>query len=479
MAKIHIIYFDINTGSYPGVNHGLASLSACVKSEGHEMSLHHLTKSCDEKIVVDRAVEANADVIGFSFTTNQRRYVAPYSEAIAKSINRIQIAGGVHPTIAPLDALSVGKIQGVCIGEGEYSLCNLLTALDSGQDHKCLPGFWWRSTDGGIIQNSVPSLNPDIDSMPLYDYTGFSTDRMARDSSGWISLMLARGCPYNCYYCCNHVLRSVYPEKKNYVRIPSVKRAIEIIKNGLKQYDEVRGINFSDDLLIFNKKWFREFSKEYKQNIGLPYTCNGRIEHFSDEVIEGLRSSGCKTVYIGVESGNEWVRKNLLGRQHSDEDIVSCFSRLSDNGISTFAYNIVGFPFETSNQMEQTLTLNKRIKPGKGVVFYFYPYPATRLHEVCRDFNLFDEKCEKLSGYLEGPAIKMTHCSEKDCISLYNKFRLYLLSLNLANTLRMPKMAGIISLIFSVYPSFWVKRITSDSSMKSFARKLIYRFQFR
>jgi radical SAM superfamily enzyme YgiQ (UPF0313 family) len=263
------------------------------------------------------------------------------------------------------------------------------------------------------------------------------------------------------------------------VRIPGPQRAIEIIKHGLSYYRNVAGVNFADDLLIYKPKWFKEFAALYSSEIGLPYTCNGRIEHCTDQTLAALKESGCKTVYLGIESGNEWVRKNLLGRPHTNGQIVDCFRRIRKHGLSSFAYNIVGFPFETKAQMEETLSLNRAVKPTSGVVFYFYPYPATRLFAMCKEFNLLPEQETNLSSYLERPAIKLTHCTEADCVRLYNRFRLYLASLGLVSSLRMPAaFSRILYLLLNLNRRFWVRLITRNSALKHTLRRLFYRCRF-
>jgi len=237
---------------------------------------------------------------------------------------------------------------------------------------------------------------------------------------------------------------------------------------------------FADDLLIYREMWFEKFSALYKAKIGLPYTCNGRIEHFTDNILAMLKKSGCKVVYVGIESGNEWVRKNLLNRRYSNKEVVDCFARIRRYGISTFAYNILGFPFETKKQMRDTLCLNKKVKPTMGAVFYFYPYPGTRLFNICKEYDLLSDKMEGLSGYLEKPAITLTHCTEKDCIQEYNRLRLFLVSCGFVNSLKLPEIFGqILYLLLNVCSKFWVNLITKNSGLKYQVRKLFYRYRFR
>ncbi len=482
MARIHIIYFDINTGYFPGVNHGLASLAAIVRQKGHFFSFQHLSKKESPETVVNQAIKNNPDVIGFSFSTNQKQYVSDYAEAIYKKTKILQIAGGIHPTIAPLDVFKIKHIKGICIGEGEYSIQELLSRIDNKEDIYTIPSFWWRSSNGNLIRNPIHPLNPDLSGLSFPDYSIFDTESISKASSGWVAMLFIRGCPYNCYYCCNHVLRNIYPSKEHYFRIPPLKHAIALIKHNLGFYENPVGINFADDLLTFNPDWLDRFADAYSKEIGLPYTCNSRIECVSERVVEALKRSNCKTVYIGVESGNEEIRKKLLNRHHSNKDIIKGFQRLKKANISTFSYNIVGFPFETKEQMAETLKINKIIKPDMGAVFYLYPYPGTNLFNICKEHNLLlsDKENENISGYLEKPAIKLTHCKKRDCLKMYNKIRLFLISQAVVSGLKLPQFFGKMFYWFtSINSTFWVNVFTKNSKFKFIIRKIFYKYSFR
>ena len=132
MARIHLIYLGIDTGYFPGVNHGLASLAAAVRHNGHTLSLHHLASEEGPEAAVQRAREQSPDIIGFSFTSPPKKYAAIYAAALHKAMAVLQIAGGVHPSIIPEEVLKMGFFSGVAVGEAEISLPELLSRLDQG-----------------------------------------------------------------------------------------------------------------------------------------------------------------------------------------------------------------------------------------------------------------------------------------------------------------------------------------------------------
>lgn len=471
MARIHLIYPDIDTGFVPGVNHGLASLAGAVRQQGHNFSFNHIISLESIESVIQQAKNHHPDIIGFSYNSTQKQFAIQYGAAIKEAMGVTLIAGGVHPTIAPEEVLNTEVFSGVALGEAEKSLPDLLTRFDQGDDLATTPGFWWKRPAGDIYQNPVPPLEP-LANLPMPDYSIFDTASIQVASSGWIALIITRGCPYNCSYCCNHVLRGIYPIKKDYVRFPYVEHGIRLIKNGLSNYSNVHGIEFSDDLLISNRSWFLKFAESYKKEIGLPYMCNGRIEHFSDDIIRALKDSYCTRVNIGIESGNEWLRRFLLNRHMSNQTIIDCFDRLKQAKIQTSAYNMVGLPFETKDQMRDTLDINKLVRPDHGGAFYFYPFPATKLYNICKEYDLLLDDSITPRGYVARMMIKEIHCTRADCERIFQRIRLFYNFRIWASKLGLPDIfSKVIYWAADFSPAIFMNLVTKASWLKKIISK--------
>ena len=82
--------------------------------------------------------------------------------------------------------------------------------------------------------------------------------------------MVGRGCPFNCAYCCNRMLRDLYRGKGNYVRRHSVDRVLGEINKAKANY-EIRSIDFIDDDFISDKGWLHSFLDRYRKEIQLPF----------------------------------------------------------------------------------------------------------------------------------------------------------------------------------------------------------------
>src|SRR5208282_4764831 len=168
-------------------------------------------------------------------------------------------------------------------------------------------------------------------------------------------------------------------------------------------------IGFEDDLLIANRTWFESFAQEYKKRINKPYRLCVRVECVTPEIVKSLVESGCKKVSLGLESGDERIRRELLNRKHSNDLIIEKCRMIKDAGIHLFTFNIVGFPFETEQEMKETYEINLKIAPDSGVCTFFFPYPNTHLYLLCKDNDLLLEDNEALaiSNYNTKPGIRM------------------------------------------------------------------------
>lgn len=412
MAKVHLIYFDLHTGYYPGFHHGLAYLVGMLKNEKHDVALSHLTDESDFEKTIEALNREKPDLVGLSFTTNQKKYVRGFLDK--DNLNaKLIIAGGVHCTLSKEQVFeNFPKIDGICVGEGEVPLQQLCYYLDNDQNYLTTPSFYFK-VNNSIVKNPVTHLR-EIDNMVPPDYTLFDYQKIIRDSGNCFQMMLSRGCPYNCYYCCNHALRQTYLSKEKYVRFPSIQHSMKIIKSNLSLYPGTKKIVLADDTFTVNKEWLSDFCNQYKEEIGLPFLCNARVETINEEIVQWLKNAGCISINIGVESGNEWLRTNILNRKYTNKEIKAVFNIAKNYGIKQFSYNMVGLPFETKEMAKDTLKLNMELKPSYGKCFYFYPYPGTRLHKLCKDFDLLFDNTESLSGYLEAPSLKETFMSHKE-----------------------------------------------------------------
>jgi hypothetical protein len=99
-----------------------------------------------------------------------------------------------------------------------------------------------------------------------------------------------------------------------------------------------------------------------------------------------------KQIMVGVEAGNERIRKEVLKRNISDDLLLWLFQRAHELGIRTWANTMMGIPGETAQNLGETTQLIRKLAPDYAQVMIFYPYPGTELGDYCRDQGYITKK---------------------------------------------------------------------------------------
>ncbi len=413
------VNLSINSGFY-GLNHGIAYLVPVVKKNGFRPSLINLMHEMDADKFREKIEALAPQVVGFSAMSPQLSFLNRYSRAI-KDLPALKIAGGVGPTLSPEDFLANSGLDGVLSGEGEIAIDRLLSAIDSDRDIYGIDGFCW-NRNGKVLKNKPAMFVSDLSRLALPDYDIFGAEHVV-GKNGAIAVMISRGCPYNCSYCCNHAIKKVYPSAKGYFRLMEETRAILLIENLLVKYPSAERIEFEDDLLIANKRWFENFSDLYRKQIGIPYRMNARPECVTSDIAKRLFESGCDIAYLGLESGNENFRRQSLNRQHGNEVIETAGKRLKEAGIRLFTFNMVGLPGETPEQMRDTLALNRKMNPDSGICTFFYPFAHTKLYDFCERNDLLPENeiSSTIHNYNLIPSLRLPPKSFRTAVKVKNE----------------------------------------------------------
>lgn len=387
--KVTFVYTDyfedqeIHQESQGRVYLGIGQLAAVLRRNGHECDLIHLVRPCSKDEVIGEVKDTKPDLVAFSATTLQFAKIKTISSWIKEELDVPTVCGGVHPTIAPENAISVHEIDYVCIGEGEGVLLDLCGALEGHRPIDRIEGLWGK-TNGRIFKNHVRPLIEDLDSLPFPDRSIFLDRNLAANQKTRLTVMASRGCPFNCSYCCNHALKHVYPNSKRYTRFRSPENVIQEIEMELGRRPDIETVRFDDDILALNKSWLKEFSALYRSRVCLPFICNARADLLSEESVELLSRSGCITAAIGVESGNHWLRRNVLHRPMDDDAIQRAFLLCKNYGIKTVSLNMIGFPHETMSMALDTVKINAMIDPNLAQATTLYPFPGTKIFDICK-----------------------------------------------------------------------------------------------
>lgn len=377
--KVTFVYPDLSLKSQRKFYHGIAFLSGVLKRAGHQTSLIHIFEPIGEPEFINLIVKKSPDLVAFSTTTNMFEVTLKYVRLIKKHFSMPVICGGIHPTILPDEVINCDEIDMICIGEGEFALLELCDKIDKKEDIRNILNIWVKQ-DGRIYKNTLRPLIQDLDRLPFPDRDIYNQESLEDARLKRAVFMVSRGCPYACSYCCNHKIANIYGDK--YVRFRSVNNVLDEIELVIKKHS-VKYITFHDDIFTQDKKWLKEFGLKYNKKINLPFICNSRVNLLDKEVISILKNANCQGINMGIESGNDYIRQQILNRNITREQIIKAFRLCKEFGIKATSYNMVGLPFEDMEKIWDTINLNAEIMPQYIQTSIFYPYPGTDLYNLC------------------------------------------------------------------------------------------------
>jgi radical SAM superfamily enzyme YgiQ (UPF0313 family) len=394
-----------------GFNYGVAHIAAILKRAGHQVGFWQLCEEVeplpDEGQFVQRIAREQPDILAFSVVTNQWAYTQTLAAWARPRFPIPFVIGGIHTLSNAEEVLRTGLFDYVFRGECEGAFIEFVDKLARGESVENVPNLACLR-DGQCRFNPVGPL-PDLTRLPMKDYESMDFQRLIDAKQGWVGLMASRGCPFSCTYCFNHVMVEAYRKDLHcsfkdlhYIRRFTVGQMIDEIRHLLAHYRNIRMFIFDDDLFTFDKEYVREFCEAYRQVTDIPFVVNAHVGFFDDECARYLAAANCRIVKFGVESGSPKVRRTILNRHMTNENIVEAIAAVERNGMHSSVFIIIGFPHEGREDVLDTVRLLGQARPGRFRWTYFFPFPGTRAHEISVEGGFINaEKMERLKNFTD------------------------------------------------------------------------------
>lgn len=377
-----------DVANYLGFNQGIGSLSAVLKGEGHDVRMFTFSSGNDEMGALQGF---DPDALFVYLATHQYRLFLDLLERVWRPMGVRVFVGGPHPTVCPGETARIEGVSGVCIGEGENAGREIAGRVAAGASVDRIPNVWFSDGDGSVAAGETGDYVADLDTLPFPDRDIFPYDRMLKSRA--IRLMgfeflATRGCIYSCRYCINPALRRIHG--KGCVRRRSVEHFVEEIEQVVQKYDYRGIVGMHDDIFTLDLPWLHRFAERYGNRVGLPFWCNAHIAEISEEVVVTLRRAGCFRIHVGIECGNERIRRQVLGKKIANDEIMEKVRLLRSHHMKIVATFMVGLPDEEEPHLLETIALCREMAPDWVLLSTFCPYPGTRLYDSLTEEGRLD-----------------------------------------------------------------------------------------
>jgi radical SAM superfamily enzyme YgiQ (UPF0313 family) len=453
---MRILFFYPNDYLATGIPNGIATLSAVAKNNNYQVDIFdttfiktHKTEDNHEKdkglflptkytledLIKNDPIENIEDALHRKLNEFKPDLIAVSAMTgtfnwSLNILNRIKpqskiIYGGVHPSISPQEVLKHSIVDFVCVGEGEELLVELCDCLENKKDYSMLRNLGYKKNGNTYINELRPFVN--LDTLPMPDWSLFDERHLFRPFMGEIYkgsfYEMSRGCPMSCNYCVNISLKEILKKCGSYFRFQSPKTTIRHISE-LKEKYGATWFKFADDSITYFKEEYLEELAEGLSKLNIQFGCSIRPETVTKRKIELLKSMGCVAGTVGIESGNPQIRKEVLNRNMSDQQIRGTINNLKDANIRVTTFNMIGLPGETREDIFKTIKFNKSLNIEAANVYILYPYPGTPIYEKYR-INIFDNNGD-IVPVSQASSFHLAEIEPKEVEGLLKTFNLYM-----------------------------------------------------
>jgi radical SAM superfamily enzyme YgiQ (UPF0313 family) len=186
-----------------------------------------------------------------------------------------------------------------------------------------------------------------------------------------------RGCPHDCEFC---TATQVYGPQYRHKAAEQVAAEIREVKRHWKSAQ----IGFADDNMFVNRRFVSKLLTEFEQ---IPFTwyAQSDISIATDpELLRRLHETGCRIIFVGLESVEERNLANLNGdkwKARRFRNYGEHIRAIQESGIGVYGSFIVGMDEDDHSVFEKTIDfVNENHIMGTQVTI-LTPFPGSRLRD--------------------------------------------------------------------------------------------------
>lgn len=269
--------------------------------------------------------------------------------------------------------------------QGELTLTRIVECLENGGDLKDVPNLIYYE-DGGLRTTNVIPENNCLDENAI-DWLRFSDKTLGPT----LQTRTARSCAFNCSFC-------NYPARAGKLSLASLEGIAKEL-DSMREFGGVKNVVFIDDTFNVPLPRFKDICRMMiKNDYGFNWFSYFRCSNSDSEAIDLMAESGCKGVFLGIESGSPSILKNM-NKAATPEKYVEGIKLLHEHDILTFGSFIVGFPGETEETVRESVDFIKQTEVSYYRAQQWYCEPGTPI----------DRQREKYK--IEGEGFVWTHAT--------------------------------------------------------------------
>lgn len=401
---------------------GILYVSAYVKhsrvADVYTLNLNHVMGE-EYDIIESEIRNHNIDFVGIGGLSGEYKDLARIVAYVRKiSVNIIiQVGGGIMTADPEVTMLAMPEVNVGIIGEGELTSVELIEALRDGKDLSTVDGLIYRTTNG--LRTTKPRKEiEDLDSLPFPDYEGFCYGEYLRNNPdisdegkrySQVSVIGGRSCKYNCTFCF-HPSGSKYRQRS----IDSIFSEID----WLVSHYNITYLALREELFATDNERVRDFCNRMEK-YDFDWSIQLRIDNVNQELVNMLKNTRCRYIFIGVESAVNSILKSMH-KGITVEHIEKALKMLHEARLNSRSGVIMGDTMETEDTANQTIEWFMKHKDKYRMFLdMIIAFPGSIIYKrACREGKIPD----RIKFLKDGcPIINLTNMPEEQFLEMMNR----------------------------------------------------------
>ncbi len=379
---------------------GLASLAAFIRKQGHSVKI---VDCCALNLTLTDSAKAilscDPEVVGITAATVSISKAAALAKILKEKNKNLRIiVGGSHISALPEETMKAfPQLDIGVIGEGELTTAELLNSFNNSECLDSIGGIIFRSNDS-LKLNARRTFIEDLDSLPFpaWDLLPDLNKYYRPSCFGFkklpvTSLITLRGCPMRCTFC------SETPFAKT-CRMHSPRYVVDMMKLLKHQYNIKDFMIYDGTFGINQPRLVSLCNLIIKEKLNIVWSCNGRIDLMSPEILRLMKHAGCWLIAYGIESGSQRIL-DFLQKDINLPKASQVLEWTKKEGILTKGYFMIGSPTEDEESINSTLSFALRNNLDVITVNYFTPLPGTLDYKRAALYGQFNNNWELLNHH--------------------------------------------------------------------------------
>lgn len=307
---------------------------------------------------------------------------------------------GSHVSAVPKEVLMLGCVDIVLLNEGVYALHNLLkTDL---RDIAKVKGIGYKK--GSLLALNEPERVVPQDRMDI-DLPGYAWDLLPyknrpldmyrahfwhagfnhKKTTPFAALYTSLGCQFKCDFCMINIVNrfdnadSISAGDSPGMRFWSTEFILgEFEKLACMGVETVR---ISDEMFFFNKRYFEPLlTGIIDRGISLRTWAYSRVDTVRPQYLDLFRKAGVTWLALGIEAGNQFVRKEVSKGSFRDVNIRDVVGTVRAHDLNVIANYIFGLPEDSIATMQETLNLAVELNTEMANMYPCQALPGSALY---------------------------------------------------------------------------------------------------